>query len=123
MWLGQGKHFLTYLLSAGALINFVGFVPVDQKMRKEMRESWSAPGDPEALRAEFANWYPRIGSLLRQVQTTFRSALHDRDPSPAWTRGRLTLLGDAAHAMLTISGKARISPSGTVWLSPRFWWG
>ncbi|MGD0149246.1 MAG: FAD-dependent monooxygenase [Xanthobacteraceae bacterium] len=101
MWLGKGKHFLTYPLRAGALINFVGFVPVD----KEMKESWSAAGDPEALRREFADWDPRIGVLLRHVKTTFRSALHDRDPLPTWTRGRLTLLGDAAHAMLPHLGQ------------------
>ena len=105
MWLGQGKHFLTYPLRAGALINFVGFVPVDEKMKDEMKESWLAPGDPDALRREFASWDPRIGALLRQVQTTFRSALHDRNPSPAWSRGRLTLLGDAAHAMLPHLGQ------------------
>jgi len=101
MWLGQGKHFLTYPLRAGTLINFVGFVPAD----KEMKESWSASGDPDALRREFADWDPRIGSLLRQVQTTFRSALYDRDTLPSWTRGRLTLLGDAAHAMLPHLGQ------------------
>ena len=27
-------------------------------------------------------------------------ALYDRDPLPAWSRGRVTLLGDAAHPML-----------------------
>ena len=101
MWLGKGKHFLTYPLRAGSLINFVGFVPASEAMT----ESWSAPGDPNSLRREFAGWDPRIGSLLRHVETTFRSALHDRDPSPAWTRGRLTLLGDAAHAMLPHLGQ------------------
>ena len=105
MWLGQGKHFLTYPMRAGSLINFVGFVPVDTGMKEQMKESWSAPGDPEALRREFAGWDPRIGTLLRQVEITFRSALHDRDPSPSWTRGRLTLLGDAAHAMLPHLGQ------------------
>jgi salicylate hydroxylase len=105
MWLGKGRHFLTYPLRAGALINFVGFVPVDATMQEAMKESWSAPGDADALRREFADWDPRIGSLLRQVQKTFRSALHDRDPSPAWSRGRLTLLGDAAHAMLPHLGQ------------------
>ena len=34
MWLGKGKHFLTYPLRAGALINFVGFVPVDKEMKE-----------------------------------------------------------------------------------------
>jgi salicylate hydroxylase len=105
MWLGQGKHFLTYPMRGGALINFVGFVPVDQSMKEQMKESWSAPGDPDALRREFAGWDPRIGSLLRQVEMTFRSALHDREPSPCWSRGRLTLLGDAAHAMLPHLGQ------------------
>ncbi len=105
MWLGQGKHFLTYPLRGGSLINFVGFVPVDQKAKEEMKESWSAPGDAEALRRDFAGWDPRIGALLRKVDKTFRSALHDRDPSPTWSRGRLTLLGDAAHAMLPHLGQ------------------
>jgi salicylate hydroxylase len=101
MWLGPGKHFLTYPVRAGELINYVGFVPADQ----EMKESWSAAGDPDALRSEFAGWDPRIGSLLRQVDSTFRWALYDREPLPGWTRGRLTLLGDAAHPMLPHLGQ------------------
>src|SRR5689334_6590839 len=96
MWLGKGKHFLTFPVRAGTLINFVGFVPADN----EMRESWSSPGDPDMLRHEFVGWDPRIESLLRKVRATFRSALYDREPLPTWTQGRLTLLGDAAHPML-----------------------
>jgi salicylate hydroxylase len=70
-----------------------------------MKESWSAPGDPDALRAEFAGWDPRIEALLRHVETTFRWALYDREPLPTWSAGRLTLLGDAAHPMLPHLGQ------------------
>jgi salicylate hydroxylase len=101
MWLGKGKHFLVFPVRAGRLVNYVGFVPMD----KEMQESWSAPGDPDQLRAEFAGWDERIGGLLREVRHTFRWALYDREPLPTWTRGRLTLLGDAAHPMLPHLGQ------------------
>jgi salicylate hydroxylase len=101
MWLGKSKHFLVFPVRAGALINYVGFVPADE----EMKESWSAPGDPDVLRAEFAGWDPRIERLLSQVQQTFRWALYDREPLPTWTKGRLTLLGDAAHPMLPHLGQ------------------
>jgi salicylate hydroxylase len=101
MWLGKGRHFLAFPMRGGTLINFVGFVPEDEATK----ESWSAAGDPDALRREFVGWDPRIGYLLGQVETTFRTALYDRDPLPTWTRGRLTLLGDAAHAMLPHLGQ------------------
>jgi salicylate hydroxylase len=101
MWLGPGRHFLTFAVRAGQMINYVGFVPADE----EMRESWSAPGEPDQLRREFAGWDPRIGSLLEHVRTTLRWGLYDREPLPRWTEGRLTLLGDAAHPMLPHLGQ------------------
>ena len=101
MWAGAARHFLVFPLRHGQLVNFVGFVPADG----EMKESWSMVGAPEALRGEFEGWDARIGSVLKQVDKTFRWALYDREPLPTWTKGRLTLLGDAAHAMLPHLGQ------------------
>lgn len=100
-WVGQGKHILVFPVRAGALLNYVGFVPADE----QMRESWSAPGDPAVLAAEFADWDPWLSRLLSQIDATFRWGLYDRDPLPRWTHGRLALLGDAAHAMLPHMGQ------------------
>jgi salicylate hydroxylase len=101
MWAGPSKHFLVFPVRHGAMVNYVGFVPADE----EMKESWSAPGDPDVLRRAFEGWDPRIGDVLQQVDRTFRWALYDREPLPTWTQGRLTLLGDAAHPMLPHLGQ------------------
>ncbi|MGH6624192.1 MAG: FAD-dependent monooxygenase [Burkholderiaceae bacterium] len=101
MWAGPSRHFLVFPVRHGTMINYVGFVPTDE----EMKESWSAPGDPAVLRREFAGWDSRIGNVLQQVDKTFRWALYDREPLPTWSKGRLTLLGDAAHPMLPHLGQ------------------
>ena len=101
MWAGPKKHFLVFPVRHGEMVNYVGFVPADE----EMKESWSAPGDPAVLRREFDGWDLRIGQVLKQVDRTFRWALYDREPLATWTQGRLTLLGDAAHPMLPHLGQ------------------
>jgi salicylate hydroxylase len=104
MWAGpakQLKHFLVFPVRHGAMVNYVGFVPTDEAMK----ESWSAPGDPDVLRREFAGWDARIARVLAQVDRCFRWALYDREPLPTWSKGRLTLLGDAAHPMLPHLGQ------------------
>jgi salicylate hydroxylase len=101
MWAGPSKHFLVFPVRHGTMVNYVGFVPTDE----EMKESWSAPGDPAVLRQAFEAWDARIGAVLQHVDATFRWALYDREPLPTWTKGRLTLLGDAAHPMLPHLGQ------------------
>lgn len=100
-WLGAGKYFLVYPVRGDELINYVGSVTTDE----QTKESWSAPGDPAALAREFAGWDPLVEAIISQVTTTFRWGLYDREPLPTWTRGRLTLLGDAAHPMLPHVGQ------------------
>ncbi|HEY6176520.1 MAG TPA: FAD-dependent monooxygenase [Kofleriaceae bacterium] len=96
LWLGPGRHFVHYPISAGRLVNVVAFVPAGDWRT----ESWTAAGEVADLRAEFAAWDARVGQLIDAATRTTRWAVYDRDPLARWTCGRIALLGDAAHPML-----------------------
>jgi salicylate hydroxylase len=94
LWLGPGRHFVHYPISAGRQVNVVAFVPANVET-----ESWTAKGQVEDLAAEFAGWDARMQQIIAAATETNVWALYDREPLERWTVGRVTLLGDAAHPM------------------------
>jgi salicylate hydroxylase len=101
MWVGSGRSFLCYPVARGRLINMVAFVPTD----RDAEESWSAPGDLEALSLEYAGWDPPVQQVIAALDETFRWGIYDRAPLPYWSSDRVTLLGDAAHPMVPHVGQ------------------
>jgi len=63
-------------------------------------ESWTAPGSVDELRDQYVAYHPEARALLDACDTVLKTALYERDPMPAWAKGRMALLGDAAHPML-----------------------
>ena len=98
VWWGPGKHFVHYYVRAGALVNCVCVV----EQTGWERESWTEPGDHGELQAAFGGWHPALAQVIQAMDPTtcFRWALHDRPPMAEWSRGRVTLLGDACHPTL-----------------------
>jgi salicylate hydroxylase len=95
LWIGPDHHLVHYPVSAGRKINIVAFAPAGDFTE----ESWSSLGTVDELLAEFAGWDQRLIELIERAETPGRWALLDRSPLREWTKGRITLLGDAAHAM------------------------
>ena len=98
VWLGPNKHFVTYHVNGGKNLNCVCLVEQDGWLN----ESWSEKGDIEELKKIYKGWNKTIGALLEHVDpnTLYRWALHDRPPMEQWSKGRILVLGDAAHPML-----------------------
>lgn len=63
-------------------------------------ESWTTEGSIEELRASYAGYHRDATALLDACDSVMKTALYERDPLPAWSRDRLTLLGDACHPMM-----------------------
>ena len=94
--MGPGRHFVHYFVSGGRLVNFVAVVEQDTWTR----ESWTDRGEVADALAAFAGWHPQVRTILGSVDETFIWALFDRAPLERWSAGRVTLLGDACHAMV-----------------------
>ncbi|MFW3168853.1 FAD-dependent monooxygenase [Geodermatophilus sp. CPCC 206100] len=95
LWIGPDHHLVHYPISGGAAVNLVAFAPAGDVTV----ESWSATATVAEFLAEFAGWDPRLQDLIAQAGTPGRWALLDREPLHRWSRGPVTLLGDAAHPM------------------------
>jgi len=95
LWAGPKSHFVHYPLRRGALYNLVAVFHSDRYV-----EGWNAEGAKDELFARFTGQRPEVLRLLERIETWRMWVLCDREPIKEWTKGRITLLGDAAHPML-----------------------
>ncbi len=94
---GPRTQFVCFYVGSGRLVNWVGNTQSDDDWHEE---SWSARGDRDEALKLFAGWHPQVRELIAGTEQVFKWALFDRPPLTTWTRGRVTLLGGAAHPML-----------------------
>ena len=95
LWAGPKTHFVHYPLRRGTLYNLVAVFHSDRYV-----EGWNAEGAKDELFARFAGQRPEVLRLLERIETWRMWVLCDREPIKDWSKGRVTLLGDAAHPML-----------------------
>ena len=98
VWMGRGRHAVTYHINGGDYVNFVGVV----EREDWQKEGWREKGDKTDLISDFSGWHTVITNLIDHMNEDglYRWALFDRPPLNKWVDGRVVLQGDAAHPML-----------------------
>jgi 5-methylphenazine-1-carboxylate 1-monooxygenase len=103
-WLATGK-LVAYPIRENVdghgsqLVNWLAEVEGPQRAQRD----WTRRGSLADFIAPFEDWHfdwLDVPALFRRAEEIFEYPMVDSDPLPWWTRGRVTLLGDAAHPMV-----------------------
>ncbi len=95
LWGGPGMHIVHYPLRHNTHFNIVAVFRTSTHAER---------GDPASYRAElehtYRNAHPAMRAMIATMDLQWRRSVADRDPVRHWHKGRVVLLGDAAHAPL-----------------------
>src|SRR5262245_15171128 len=103
-WLGPHGFVLHYPVRRGALMNFISVVERDDWQV----ESWVIAGTTSELANDFSGWHGDVQALIESIDTPYKWALMVRAPMESWSKGRITLLGDACHPTLPFLGQGAV---------------
>ena len=115
LWAGPRTHLVHYPLRRGELYNLVAVFH-----SKRYVEGWNAEADAGELWAHFEGQRPEVLRMLERIETWRMWVLCDREPVKEWSKGRATLLGDAAHPMLQyLAQGACMATEDAYWLAQK----
>jgi salicylate hydroxylase len=103
-WLGPHGHVLHYPVRRGEIMNFISMVERDDWQI----ESWVTQGTKDELANDFRGWHADVHAIIDRIETPYKWALYVRGPMPRWSKGRVTLLGDACHPTLPFLGQGGV---------------
>lgn len=97
LWMGPQAHLVAYPMSAGTTVNLVAILP-----GPELAPGWTEPGRAAEIERHFsqARWPDHARAMIAAVDNWQRWPLTPMPDGGAWHRGRVALIGDAAHAMM-----------------------
>jgi salicylate hydroxylase len=98
IWIGPDLHLVQYPLRAGQIYNQVAvFRSLRYRPGMDANDDW---GNADEFVESFSKTCPYLQSCVPLLDHYRRWPMYFAEPLPSWTKGRVTLLGDAAHPML-----------------------
>ena len=102
-WMGPDAHLLHYAIGGnGEAVNFFAVV---ETPRIWLPEASVVDVPDEVPVASFRGWHPAVTEMIKAAASPIRWALFGVRPLLRWYRGRVVILGDAAHGMLPHHGQ------------------
>lgn len=108
MWIGPNLHLVQYPVRSGKLFNLV----VVFKSYDATAEDW---GTPDEMFKRFEDSHVQVQTMLKFINRQFKWQMFDRNPIETWSKGNITLLGDAAHAMLQYLAQGGVQALEDAW--------
>jgi salicylate hydroxylase len=102
-WMGPDAHMLHYAIGGGG--DAVNFFAVVQKPTIWLHPGTVAEVEPDLPTSSFRGWHPAISEMINAAASPISWALFTVRPLLRWYRGRVVILGDAAHGMLPHHGQ------------------
>lgn len=102
-WSGDTREgfVISYFVRQGKFVNIVAV----RRQPDWTEEAWSIPSSREELKAGFPDIGPKVAPIFDAATTVYKWGQFTGEHAVDWTRGRVALLGDAAHAMLATFGQ------------------
>lgn len=106
MYLGKDRHILTFPVKQSQLVNVVAFITDRSIPNPTLPESeeWVQSVSQEEMLGVFAGWSPTCQAILECIPEPTRWALHELPELARYQRGRVLVIGDAAHALVPHQG-------------------